>query len=126
MSRKPNERGPDRVDIEAGKQLRKRRCALDMSQSDLGAVIDVSFQQIQKYERGTNRISASRLFKFANHLDVPVSYFFETVHEPVEIPDFEDPMKNPELNELVNLYYQIDNPHVRRNFVGIAQLLSKH
>src|SRR5215471_81556 len=64
------------VDVHVGARMRQRRTLLGMSQEKLGTAVGLTFQQIQKYERGSNRIGASRLFEFAKVLDVPVSYFF--------------------------------------------------
>lgn len=70
---------PDNMDVDAfvGMKVRVRRREIGMAQSRLGALLGVTFQQVQKYERGTNRISASKLFMIAQYLAVPVSYFFE-------------------------------------------------
>jgi transcriptional regulator with XRE-family HTH domain len=67
------------VDTQVGAKLRARRLLLGISQEDLGKAVGVSFQQIQKYEKGTNRIGASRLQKLAHALQVPISYFFQGV-----------------------------------------------
>ncbi|WP_422035394.1 helix-turn-helix domain-containing protein [Reyranella sp.] len=64
------------VDVHVGSRLRQRRSLLGMSQTALGRAAGVTFQQVQKYERGANRMGASRLFEFATVLDVPVDYFF--------------------------------------------------
>ncbi|HZS84925.1 MAG TPA: helix-turn-helix domain-containing protein [Stellaceae bacterium] len=73
--------GPDPVDIHVGKQLRYLRISRRMSQERLGAMVDLTFQQIQKYEKGTNRVSASVLYRLAQALGVPVSTFFEGLAE---------------------------------------------
>src|SRR3954470_24288824 len=65
------------VDVHVGARMRQRRTLLGMSQEKLGTAVGLTFQQIQKYERGANRISSSRLYEFARVLDVPVSYFFD-------------------------------------------------
>ena len=65
------------IDIHIGKLLRQRRTLLGMSQSGLGAAMGVSFQQVQKYERGANRIGATQLFELSRVLDIPMSFFFE-------------------------------------------------
>ena len=70
------------VDIEVGKRIRLRRLHLRMSQTALGSGVGISFQQVQKYERGVNRVSSSVLYEIANVLDVPMSYFFETLPRP--------------------------------------------
>ncbi|MSO75062.1 MAG: XRE family transcriptional regulator, partial [Alphaproteobacteria bacterium] len=68
---------PNPIDIHVGKRLRQRRSLLDMSQEKLGESLGLTFQQVQKYERGTNRIGSSRLHRLASILDVSVGYFFE-------------------------------------------------
>ena len=69
--------GPNPIDIHVGARVRLRRNLLGISQTDLGKALGVAFQQVQKYEKGTNRISASRLFNLSRVLDVPISFFFE-------------------------------------------------
>ena len=71
------EHGPHPVDVHVGGRVRLRRKLLGMSQTDLGKALGVTFQQIQKNERGFNRIGASRLFQLSHILDVPLSYFFD-------------------------------------------------
>jgi len=71
------DRGPNPVDLHVGARVRMRRKFLGMSQEGLAETIDLTFQQVQKYERGSNRISASKLFEIARALKVPVAYFFE-------------------------------------------------
>jgi transcriptional regulator with XRE-family HTH domain len=70
-------KSPDPVDVHVGRRTKMRRMMLNLSQSDLGEKSGITFQQIQKYEKGVNRVSASRLQEFAKCLDVPVSFFFE-------------------------------------------------
>jgi transcriptional regulator with XRE-family HTH domain len=73
--------GPNPVDVHVGGRVRLRRLYSDMSQSSLARAIGLTFQQIQKYERGLNRISASRLFDLSRVLDAPVSFFFDDMPE---------------------------------------------
>ena len=68
---------PNPVDVHVGARLRQRRTLLGMTQSKLGDAIGLTFQQMQKYEKGTNRISASRLFDLSRVLDVPIQFFFD-------------------------------------------------
>ena len=75
MARKP----PHPVDIHAGKQLKQLRKLRGRSQRNIGDVLDVSFQQVQKYETGENRLSASKLYMLHRHLNVPVEYFFKGI-----------------------------------------------
>ena len=74
-------RKPSSVDVHVGGRVRVRRRLINMTQESLADLIDVTFQQVQKYERGTNRISASKLFGIAEALEVPISYFFEGLDE---------------------------------------------
>lgn len=71
------EAGPHPVDVHVGTRVRLRRTMLGISQEKLGEAVGLTFQQIQKYERGANRIGSSRLFEFSRVLDVPVSFFFD-------------------------------------------------
>ncbi|MEQ9664407.1 MAG: helix-turn-helix transcriptional regulator [Phycisphaerales bacterium] len=136
------EDGPDPVDVHVGKRMRQRRTLMGMSQERLAEAFGVSFQQVQKYERGTNRISASRLHLLSKILDVPVSYFFEGLPEQVSDMDdaasaqaeagggeggqSKDKMTSRETLELVRAYYRIDDPSLRRRLVDLARALGKH
>ncbi len=77
MKKPANDEGPDPIDRHVGTRIRGRRVGLRISQTKLGSAIGVTFQQIQKYESGTNRVGASNLFKIAKALNVDVSFFFE-------------------------------------------------
>lgn len=79
--------GPHPVDVHVGKQLQAQRTLCGMSQTELAGKIDVTFQQLQKYERGTNRLSASRLWQASRALGVPISYFFEGLDGEAESAD---------------------------------------
>ncbi|ADL01325.1 helix-turn-helix domain-containing protein [Brevundimonas subvibrioides] len=77
------------LDVHVGRQLIAARTLMGLSQSDVGRLVGVTFQQVQKYERGTNRISASVLWTLAEKLNLPVTYFFEGLDEgTVRTPDF--------------------------------------
>ena len=71
------------VDMHVGKRIRLRRTLFGMSQEQLGVALSITFQQVQKYERGANRVSASRLWDISQILDVPISYFFEDMTDDV-------------------------------------------
>ena len=75
--RKNYSRGPTATDVHVGSQIRARRILLGLSQTDLADGLEITFQQVQKYERGSNRVSASRLYHISRLLDVPITYFFE-------------------------------------------------
>ncbi|MGC6517242.1 MAG: helix-turn-helix domain-containing protein [Candidatus Puniceispirillaceae bacterium] len=118
------------VDVHVGRRIRLRRTLLGMSQEQLGTALNITFQQVQKYERGTNRVSASRLWDISQIIDVPISYFFEDMSDTTEkasprkmsqatVSDIEqievkDPMARRETLELVRAYYSIEKPQVRR------------
>jgi transcriptional regulator with XRE-family HTH domain len=126
--------GPNPTDIHVGSRVRLRRTLLGMSQEKLGEAIGLTFQQVQKYERGANRVGASRLYDLSRVLDVPVSFFFEEM-VPVEqrssglaesTERYEgDPMLKRETLELVRAYYKITDPHVRRRLFDLAKALAK-
>src|SRR6184192_1119568 len=69
--------GPNPIDVHVGSRIRLRRTLLGMSQERLGEALGLTFQQVQKYERGVNRVGASRLFDLSRVLDVPISFFFD-------------------------------------------------
>ncbi|WP_026616631.1 helix-turn-helix domain-containing protein [Ensifer aridi] len=82
MQGRTNKKEPGAIDVHVGNRIRLRRLALDWSQTKLGEAIDVTFQQVQKYEKGLNRVGASRLQRAAEAMGVPVAYFFEGAPAP--------------------------------------------
>ena len=113
------------VDAHVGGRVRTRRTLLGLSQERLGEALGLTFQQVQKYEKGSNRIGASRLYHISKILDVPVSYFYEDMPDelgrqtlPVGQPTREesepDTMHKRETLELVRAYYRIENAAVRQ------------
>jgi transcriptional regulator with XRE-family HTH domain len=130
---------PNPIDVHVGKKMQLRRTLLGMSQDKLGRLIGLTFQQIQKYESGANRVSSSRLFDIARVLDVGIPYFFEGMSGEVEkqspghlqgsvpsVADEEkDPMARRETLELVRAYYQIKSQRVRKHLVDLARSLGK-
>ncbi len=128
---------PNPVDVHVGARLRQRRKLLGMNQTKLGSSIGLTFQQVQKYEKGTNRISASRLYALSGTLDVPIEYFFSDMPTAVAAssptlgggrakkpPSYQpDPMGTRETLELVRAYYKIEDADVRkrlRELMGAA------
>ena len=117
------------VDVHVGKRIRHRRWLVGMTQQQLAEQVGIKFQQIQKYETGANRVSASRLWDIADALDVPVSFFFEgldaedTAHagEIGAMPA--DLMGDKEALDLVRSYYSIPENQRRRLF-ELARVLS--
>ncbi|MGE5148150.1 MAG: helix-turn-helix domain-containing protein [Candidatus Eiseniibacteriota bacterium] len=131
---------PRPVDVHVGSRVRLRRTMLGMSQEKLGAAIGLTFQQVQKYERGANRIGASRLFELSKVLDVPVSFFFDDMASEVagssgghaaaglaeDGPAYEaDTLAKRETLELVRAYYKIKNPKVRKRVFELTKVLAK-
>jgi len=129
---------PNPVDVHVGNRVRLRRTLLGMSQEKLGESLGLTFQQVQKYERGANRIGASRLWDLSRVLDCPVAFFFEEMDSEtqsasprnlsVETPDLEpregDQMTKRETLELVRAYYKIRDYHVRRRIYELAKSLA--
>lgn len=122
----------DPIDIYVGKRLKSRRLMLGMSQNDLGEAINVSIQQIQKYERATNRISSSKLYNLAKFLRVPVAYFFANDMEPLKVPGFAEeqtPFEQPnenniperEIMTLVRYYSSVNNEQVRKKILDLVK-----
>jgi len=122
------------VDTHVGRRLRARRRLLGLTQEKLAQAVDIRFQQIQKYESGANRISASRLWALAKALEVSVSYFFDGMngHEPsldfdgdfgiAEAPAA-DVLDEKETIDLVRYYYQL-NEEPRRRLLDLAKAMS--
>ena len=137
--RRPGRRksdGPHPIDVHVGSRVRLRRNMLSLSQEKLGEAIGLTFQQVQKYERGANRIGASRLMELSRVLDVPVSFFFDET-DPVRAPaipmGFEetpqegfdsDPMRKRETQDLIGAYYEIEDAAVRRRLFELAKTLA--
>ncbi len=128
---------PSPVDVHVGARLRQRRTLLGMNQTKLGEAIGLTFQQVQKYERGANRISASRLFNLSRVLDVPIQFFFDDMPAAVAAsspaqgggrakkpPSYEpDPMATRETLELVRAYYKIEDADVRKRLRELINAL---
>ena len=128
---------PNPIDVHVGTRVRLRRTLLGMSQEKLGDALGLTFQQVQKYERGANRIGASRLYDLSRVLETPISYFFEEMgadvqsasprhmvgatDEPAEA--VADKMARRETLELVRAYYRISDPSVRRHVYDLAKAL---
>ena len=129
------------VDMHVGKRVRLRRTLLGLSQEQLGTELNITFQQVQKYERGANRISASRLWDIGQILDVPINYFFDDMTENTmrssprrvsrgsELLDLsdeqiKDPMTRRETLELVRTYYSIEKPLVRKRISEMVKSIA--
>jgi transcriptional regulator with XRE-family HTH domain len=113
------------VDVHVGQRVRQRRWMVGMTQQQLGNKVGIKFQQIQKYETGTNRVSASRLWDIAAALDVSVSFFFEGLSgEQIGNSGQGDILTDKEALELVRAYYSIPETQRRRLF-DLARVLSE-
>ena len=132
---------PNPIDVHVGSRVRLRRTLMGLSQEKLGEEVNLTFQQIQKYERGANRIGSSRLYQFSQILDVPVSFFFDDMSSAAQSfsdqkagvsaatkkgePLDPDPMVKRETLELVRAYYKISDPSVRKNLVNLMRAAAK-
>ncbi len=132
--------GPNPIDVHVGQRLRQRRTLLGLSQEKLGELIGLTFQQVQKYERGANRVSASRLYDLARVLDTDINFFFEDMQEevaqrspgqlralaepPAPYEAEPDPMAKRETLELVRAYYRIHDPAVRKRLFEMTKALA--
>lgn len=130
---------PNPIDIHVGGRIRLRRTLLGLSQEKLGEAIGLTFQQVQKYERGVNRVGASRLYDLSRVLDVPLQFFYDDMPSEVsqEAPrlragladsaadDFEaDPMTKRETLELVRAYYKVKDPIVRKRIFELCKAMA--
>ena len=123
---------PSPIDVHVGTRIRLRRTLLGMSQERLGEALGLTFQQVQKYERGVNRVGASRLFDLSRVLDVPISFFFDDMPDALaanygtqparRVARFaeqqegfgDDSLNRRETLELVRAYYRITDPSLRK------------
>ena len=136
---------PNPIDVHVGNRIRLRRTLLGLSQEKLASLLGLTFQQVQKYERGNNRVGASRLWDISKVLDVPISFFYEDMdrevaqqsprvfsasesvlcfeesHEEIDM----DPMKRQETLELVKAYYRIPNRKAAKYLFDLIITMSK-
>jgi transcriptional regulator with XRE-family HTH domain len=116
------------IDVRVGNRLRLRRTALGVSQEELGRRLDLTFQQIQKFESGSNRISASYLFEIANALEVPVSYFFEDADKPDHLAKLSKPLQKfimtGEGLSLWRAYSRIGDDKLRQRVLDLVKAMS--
>ncbi len=128
------------VDVHVGGRIRLRRTLLGMSQERLGEALGLTFQQVQKYERGANRVSASRLFDLSRVLDVPISFFYDDMPEEIGGPGLgsrapggfadaqdafgqDEALHRRETLELVRAYYRIADPALRRRIFDLIKTM---
>ena len=137
---------PNPVDVHVGNRIRLRRTLLGLSQEKLASMLGLTFQQVQKYERGMNRVGASRLWDISKVLEVPINFFYEDMDKSVasqsprmfSLPegdiDFleeeeeiynDDPMQRQETIELVKAYYKIPNRTAAKHLFDLIIAMSK-
>jgi transcriptional regulator with XRE-family HTH domain len=120
---------PNPIDVHVGSRVRMRRLLLGMNQETLAERLGLTFQQVQKYEGGANRVSASRLSQMADILRVPVGYFFgdmprEDTEVSVEETQWREYLSRPEAIELIRLYYLIQDSHIRQQFHDMVRAVA--
>lgn len=135
---RPRVKGPSEMDATIGVRLRIRRTLLGYSQEKLGRMLGVTFQQVQKYERGANRISASRLHKLSELLSVPISYFYDkgdplhiemysatSMAENNDQTEYDDgTLTRREILELARAYNRIKDPAMRKRIFEMTKAVS--
>jgi transcriptional regulator with XRE-family HTH domain len=129
---------PNPVDVHVGERIRLRRTLLGLSQSTLAEQLGLTFQQVQKYERGSNRVSSSRLFDLCRILNVPIAYFYDEMgtevskqspaslagQKPKAVDKDADPAAKRETLELVRAYYGITDQGVRHRFTNMIRAIA--
>ena len=121
---------PDPVDVHVGSRIRVRRLLIGMNQETLARALGLTFQQVQKYEGGANRVSASRLSEIANVLGVPISYFFSDIDLTGGDPDPDEQearerMQRPDVIELIRSYYAIGDARIRQQFLDMVKTVAQ-
>ena len=120
-------KSPNPIDKHVGSRLRMRRKMLGMSQEKLGEALKITFQQVQKYEKGTNRVSCSRLYEISNILKVPVSFFFSDKADgrsEVRIAEHLEPNKLKDGLRLITAFGQIDDVKKRRKLLALVESMA--
>lgn len=119
------QRSAGKADQDLGQRIRLRRVEMKVSQSELGERLGVSFQQVQKYEKGVNRVGAARLQQIAEALDVPVTFFYDDIADKqrmeVESLLFLDA---PFMLRLLRAYAKVEDLKVQRNFVSLIESIA--
>ncbi len=121
---------PSPIDVHVGSRVKQRRIVLGMSQDKLAKELGLTFQQVQKYERGTNRIGASRLHDMSRILTVPVAFFFDEMNTHSGLAEqgqegfAPNPLDKRETLELVRAYYRIVDPNVRKRIFDMVKAIA--
>jgi transcriptional regulator with XRE-family HTH domain len=129
----PNKKASGPVDRRVGSRIRARRAIVGLSQEKLAKQIGITFQQIQKYENGSNRVGSGRLQEIANALNVPISYFFADGKEQAEFqyylginhPDLSMSSLEKQCSQLIRDFKKIVDPHVRCSILTLARYASR-
>jgi transcriptional regulator with XRE-family HTH domain len=130
MNKYLNNRSPKDIDVYAGEQLKLKRTELGMTQKTLASLVGVTFQQIQKYEKGLNRIGASRLYEFCQILGVKPSFFFQNIDYTsldvtgsggLGVAESSEKTGNDEIMELISLYNAVKNPANRKLVIDLLR-----
>jgi transcriptional regulator with XRE-family HTH domain len=122
---------PDPIDVQVGARIRSRRLLIGMNQETLANALGLTFQQVQKYESGANRVSASRLSEIADILGVSVSYFFSDLDraegqpEDAREQETRERMQRPEAIDLIRAYYTIPDERLRHQFLELVKAVAQ-
>lgn len=131
--KKPGPRSASPIDTHVGTRIRMRRQLMNMTQEKLGESLGVTFQQVQKYERGTNRVGASRLWNISRVLDVPISFFYDGLENGFEYAQASENEQMPIIYDFINssdgvafakAVSRIKNKAVRRQLLELARSLA--
>jgi transcriptional regulator with XRE-family HTH domain len=127
---RPKSEKPNPIDVQVGSRVRLRRNMLGLSQEKLGESIGLTFQQVQKYEGGANRVSASRLSQIADVLGVPISYFFSDIDLAGGDPngselEARERMQRPDVIDLIRSYYAIGDARIRHQFLDMVKAVAQ-
>ncbi|PTT11106.1 helix-turn-helix domain-containing protein [Caulobacter sp. HMWF025] len=136
MSEETEGRRPNPVDLHVGSRVRMRRKLMGVSQEQLADSLGLTFQQVQKYERGANRVSASKLYEIARTLQVPVSFFFDGLADPIGDQDVDEAgahaervvqefLTTPEGLELAEVFPRIGRGRVRRQVLDLVRAMAE-
>jgi len=136
LSEETEGRRPNPVDLHVGGRVRMRRKLLGVSQEQLADSLGLTFQQVQKYERGANRVSASKLYEIAKTLQVPVSFFFDGLADPMDGSDGDEVgqqaerivqefLTTPEGLELAEVFPKIGRGRVRRQVLDLVRAMAE-
>lgn len=132
--------GPNPIDVHVGQRMRLRRMSISMTQQELAGALGVTFQQVQKYERGANRIGASRLFDIAEVLDAPMQFFFDGMGgdterqsprkrigaaEPPVPPLAQEPQFDKPSLDLLRAFNEISDPALKRRVLDLCKALAR-